>query len=176
MIARPSADLHELGLPRPSGLVGLREPGRDHHERPDALPAAGRRHLDDPRRRDGDDRQVHRTRNVLYRGVGGHRLDDVRGGVHRIDGPGKLVGQEIVEDFSPNRPTLSRGADDRDGPRVEERAERVGRGHSLTLVKSLHRFFGQHGREGFVNLSGLHVHFRREAGVAEHLQHPHITG
>ena len=106
-----------------AGLAGLAEARRDHDERLHALAPAVLHHALHEVARDDDHGEIHLVGDVLDARVGAHRLDGLRLRVHRIDGAGEGVREEVVEDLPADGAALAAGADHGDGAGGEERVQ-----------------------------------------------------
>ena len=90
------------------------EPGRDHHQRPDAPPPAV---LGDPEhrpRRDGDDRQVDLLGQRGRRRQAADAVQLSRARVDRVDRAREAAVDEVLQDRPPDRSGAPARADDRD--------------------------------------------------------------
>ena len=90
------------------------EPGRDHHQRPDAPPPAV---LGDPEhrpRRDGDDRQVDLVGQRGRRRQAGDAVQLRRARVDRVDRAREAAVDEVAQDRPADRSGATASADDRD--------------------------------------------------------------
>ena len=134
-----AADLEQLALKLGSLRSHLGEPGRDHDHGRDPPARTLPDDVDHGRRRDGDHREVDRSRDLTDAAVGPHRLHDVGFPVHGIGGAFEARIEEVVEDLAADRVPLPRRPDDGDGPRRDEVAHRGGGGASISILEPLHR-------------------------------------
>ena len=128
-------------------LADLREAGRDHDDRRDPLAGARPGRFGDGLGRDGDHCEVDLTGDVADAGVGAHRLDDLGGGIDRVDDSAEAGVEHVVEDLAADGPASPRRTNDRHRPRLEEAAHRSGGGKPVSLLEAIDRVGRERGRE-----------------------------
>ena len=122
-------------------------------------------------RRNGDDREVHRLRDVRHARVCCAALNLGRGWMHRDDRSGEARRDQIVENLRTNLAPFSIGADHGDNPRFEEGLHGRGRRE----LRALRGSGGVVGRRLERQLDAVDPRLdparHREAGVDEELHH-----
>jgi hypothetical protein len=122
-IPNPRTVASSFACSAPPNLAGLAKARRDHDERLHALAPAVLRHALHEVARDDDHGEIHLVGDIFDARVGAHRLDGLRVRVHRVDGAGEGVREEVVEDLAADGAALSAGADHGDGAGGEERVQ-----------------------------------------------------
>jgi len=152
-------------------LVGLGETRRDDHERPHPCDGTVVHDRQNGVPRDCHDGQIGPRRDRTCRGIGRQRPDVRRVRVHRVDRTEKASGNERVENAGAETGGVAGGADECNGPWLEEGVER-GRGEdAVPHFRAADAVLA--GGDGEVDLDALILDLRveRKARLAERLEH-----
>ena len=125
--------------------------------------------------RHGDDRQIHAGRRVLHRRVRLQAADLVRPRVDRVDLAGESRPHERVDHAPADAGRVARRADDRDGPGLEHRRQRRGRGDAAAFLAARYAFERRRERELHVDVAAGRLRSDRESRVAKHLEHRRVV-
>ncbi len=117
-------DVEQLGLQLRPLLPRLRETGRDHDDATHSLRRALTGYVDDQLLGDHDVCQIDFVRDLADGGVGPDRSDHLRLGVHRVEGAGEPVEEDVVEETAADRCRVGGGPDHRHRAGKEERQQR----------------------------------------------------
>ncbi len=101
-------------------LALLCEPARDDEQREDSGLGALVDHVEHRVRRDGDEGEVHRPRHGAHRRVRRTASEGAHVRVDGVDRAGEAGVEKPVEELAADRLLATTGADERDGPRVEQ--------------------------------------------------------
>ncbi len=162
----------ELGPPSPD----LAEPCGDHDQATYAGIRALLDRLEDMLRRNDDEGQIDRLRDVLDAGVRLDRVHDLGIGVDRIERSAVSGVEEVPEQRVADRAHPSRRADDGDRAREEQRQDRGRNSPFLTLLGGLERVFRERHREIDREDPVVHRPTQGIAGVPEDSHHLDVLG
>ena len=149
----------------------LGEAGRDHDERADALAQRLLGRAQNGRAGQRDHGEIDRVGDLLDRAVGANAGDRLTITVHRVGGAGEVAGEDVAEELAADRAPPLGGADDGDGPRLEEGPERGDDRLVVAGIDVLAVGLGRRDRELHFELAALELARQLEAGRLEDAQH-----
>ncbi len=159
----------QLVLPRCPFGTGFGKAGRDDAQRLDTGCEHVARRCENRPTGHTDHGQIDGDRQLHHRRVACNAPDRLAGTVDRIDRAGEVRREHVPEELPADRPATRRGPDHGDGDRREERLQRRGDGHVVSLVGDRLR----PGRDAEHDLD--HTVLQRaaalEAGVVEDAEH-----
>ncbi len=162
-------------LPLRAFAARFREARRNDDERADPGPERFFSRVEHQLPRQADDREVHRLSDLPHRAVTVDAGDGVSVPVHRVDGAGEVADEDVAEELAADRAAALRRTDHGDGARPEERLERGAHRDVVAFGDVLAIRVRGRDREADFELAAFAGAGYREAGVAEHAEHPIVV-
>ena len=149
----------------------LREPRGDHADRPNPRIEDGLDRLEDCGRRKTDDGEIYGVGDVSDGAVSPNACDRLAVAIHGVCGTHVLALEDVAEELASDRAPARRGAEHRDGLRLEERTERRDDRSVITFLDERCITDGGSDRERHLDLAAAESSRHFEAHAFEDLDH-----